>query len=58
VVLGSKSIWLLFGASSLASGFKLDEPEQFAILSHRMINVGFGIGVGDEGLGDDDHPTP
>ena len=23
-----------------------------------MINVGFGIGVGDEGLGDDDHLTP
>ena len=51
-------IWLLFDTSSLASGFKLDEPAQFAMVSHRMINVGFGIGVGDEGLGDDDHPTP
>ena len=51
-------IWLLFDASSLASGFKLNEPAQFAGLIHRMIKVGFGIGVGDEGLGDDDDLTP
>ena len=51
-------IWLLFDTSSLASGFKLDEPTQFAGRIHRMINVGFSIDDGDEGLGDDDDLTP
>jgi len=51
-------IWLLFDASSLASGFKLNEPAQFAGLIHRMINVGFSIDDGDEGLEDDDDLTP
>ena len=51
-------IWLLFDASSLASEFKLNEPAQFAGLIHRMINVGFSIDDGDEGLEDDDDLTP
>jgi hypothetical protein len=51
-------IWLLFDASSLASKFKLNEPAQFAGLVHRMINVGFSIDDGDEGLEDDEDLTP
>ena len=44
-------IWLLFDASLLAWGVNLDESMQFSGRIHRMIKVGLGIGVDDEGRG-------